>query len=377
MNLIDYRGVLQSRMDRWRLFHASNEPGDLLVIIDGDRGVSLESVLCSWLSHLQPDDDYSEQSVKNVIAEYVSAFRNHGRQQSLAYDDDMIATALVYWGIGSITAAMTGGTPYHDGYTSWYEPDLSWDQINELQFQQQNRWLQLALHINQQLWNHWEEDFHILPYLHRSPLDAANGLRGTDLFADMISAPDKVHRLLEWCVDWQLRVETMLRTQVNRPACSNWGTAVWGAWLPDGAVFVNGDPVGLISRKMAIEYDRPYTGKLFTNTGGGFFHNHTVGLYQADVVANYPGLMLQWFVNDPKQPSLEDALLYDPPMRERLLEASCITPIGGFGFSLAHLDEVIDIVRHGRFVLTLSSANATSEEMSQAIRKVRAVSNLH
>jgi hypothetical protein len=148
---------------------------------------------------------------------------------------------------------------------------------------------------------------------------------------------------------------------------------VWGVWLPDDAVFVNGDPVGLINREQAETFDRPSNERLFTNTGGGFFHNHTIGLHQVDLVSSYRGVLVQWFVDDPGQPSLAAALLDHPELRERILESSLHCPVAGW---VPHdrLDEILDIVVHGRFALTVSCPEDVSPE--PLIRKVRNAGNL-
>jgi hypothetical protein len=143
---------------------------------------------------------------------------------------------------------------------------------------------------------------------------------------------------------------------------------VWGAWLPDDAVFVNGDPVGLISREQAETFDRPSIEKLFTRTGGGLFHNHTVGLYQVDLVSSYAGILVQWFVNDPKQPTLTSALLDCPELREKVLAASLQCPVAGW-VPAERLDAVLDVTRHGRFILCVGCPEGT--DPAPPLRKAR------
>ena len=118
----------------------------------------------------------------------------------MLHDDDYIHSVFFYWGIGGITAAMTGMDPSHfDNETSWLEPNLEWESIERLRFDADNKWLQFAVNVNKALWRYWEEDYHMLPYLHRSPLDAAVGIRGSELFMEMYSEPDKVRKLCRWC----------------------------------------------------------------------------------------------------------------------------------------------------------------------------------
>jgi hypothetical protein len=61
-----------------------------------------------------------------------------------------------------------------------------------------------------------------------------------------------------------------------------------------------------------------------------------------------------------------------PQLRDRILASSLQCPVGGW-VQYDRLDELLDIVAHGRFILTVGCP----EDMSPAaIRKVRNASNL-
>ena len=370
-----YKQNLQSRMARWRTFHDRNEPGDLMACMWWDRGPSLEAFLTEHFLEHGTDAMLREPFVDEIIGDYV-ARRRDAQSDVLDFDDDCVPTALVYWGIGCCNAAVTGGEPYHDGMTSWFEPELEWDRIADLKFDPDNKWVQFALHVNQAIWRRWDEDLHVLPFLYRSPLDMANGVRGNALFEEMYTDPQAVHGLIDWCVDWTLEMERFLEDNSGRTAPDGWGRAVWATWLPDGAVFVNGDPVGLISPEMALEFEQPYTAKLFENTGGGFYHNHTVGLYQTEMVARTPNNLIQYFVDDPRQPSTAQALQEIPELRDKILASSLDTPIGMAVWG-EQLDAILDIVKDGRFLLVLSDDESKGHDHLQGqIDKIRRASNL-
>ena len=371
-----YRQSLAQRVARWREFHNRNQPGDLMATVWGDRGTSLEGFLTGKFHEHGTEKMMGRAFLEACIEEYLALFRSDGRSEVVRFHDDCVPTALVYWGIGSCNAAITGGKPFHDGTTSWYEPELEWEQIEQLRFDPDNKWVQFALHVNHALWRRWEEDFHILPFLYRSPLDAANGVRGNELFLEMYTNPQAVHRLIDWCVDWSLEMERFLEANSHRPCPDGWGRAVWSCWLPDGAVFVNGDPVGLISREMALEFEQPYTARLFQSTGGGFYHNHTVGLYQTELVGKTPDNLLHYYVDDPHQPSAAEALLNMPQLRDEMLASSLETPIG-MAVPIARLDETLEIAKDGRFLIVLVSDGDRGDEILQeGIDNVRRVSNI-
>jgi hypothetical protein len=365
-----YTSQLQERISRHREFYARREPGDLLIYINGSRNPSLDAFLCTRLYERGPEATLAPRAVDCAVQEYVGLLRE-SYHRFYAIDDDSVPCTIVYWGIGGITAAMIGGDPMHDEITSWLEPNLSWPEIERLAFDPANKWLGFARDVNRALWNCWDKDFCVLPYLHRSPLDAANGIRGTGLFVDTYEAPDRVKALADWCAEWSIAVERWLKAQAPRP--KGWGVGVWGAWLPDDAVFVNGDPVGLISPEQAEAFDRPSNEKLFTQTGGGFFHNHTVGLYQVERVSSYAGILVQWFVDDPKELSLAEALIEHPDLSDKILAASLQCPVAG-PVPYDRLDKLLDVVTQGRFILSVSCPEDVPPE--PIIRKVRAASNL-
>lgn len=358
---------LQRRVERFKLLYGRNEPGDLLVVAyNRQRYPSLESFLCEQVYEKGPERVVQSGAARAMMKEYTAEMRG-SYDDLLAWDDDMIPCALVYWGIGGIVASMTGFEALHQETTSWLEPNLSWQTIEKLQFDEGNRWVRFALDINRALWEFWQEDFFILPFLHRSPLDSANGIRGSELFTEMYTEPDRVKSLIDWCADWSIAIEKYLEQNDGR--IRGWGAGVWDSWIADGAVFINGDPVGLISREMMREFERPYTAKLFTQTGGGFFHNHTVGLYQVDQVAETEGLLIQAFVDDPRQPSMAEALLgEDDSLRELIVAASLRRPIQAH-IPYTDLDAVLDVAKHGRFVLQVSCEE--EDEIEKAIEKVR------
>ena len=368
----DYNKKLQRRLARQKAFHAGRAAGDLLVYAQRWGYANLELFLCEKFHTRPPQEVLDPSAVGPMIADYVQLLRQ-SYPLWYRYDDDALPCAIVYAGIGVCVAAMTALTPIHTEQTSWLEPNLSWQEIAELKFDPQNPWIQFAEQVNHALWHHWEEDFLVLPFLHRSPLDAANGLRGTVLFEEMYTYPDKVKALINSCADWSIAIERHLAQQVKHP--QNCATGVWETWLPDGAVFVNGDPVGLISPEMMLEFEQPFTEKLFTSTGGGFFHNHTVGLYQVSQVSRTRGLLVQEFIVDPKQPNVPDVLLENSNMRDTILEASLKAPIMMEDVPLEQVEPLLPILKKGRFIVSLLYDE--NQDPTDAVAAIRQISNLY
>jgi len=377
----DYTRAIQRRIDRWKAFHAGDAAGDLIAFVWswGDRAPMLGGHMIGQAHRLGPDAMLEQSAIDAVMDEFVAKFRS--RQDAiLQFDDDFVPEAFVDVGIGVTNAALaSGGQPFFDEFTSWFEPDLSWDQIDQLSFDPANKWVDFYLRANQSLWKRWDGDFHVSAFAHRSPLDAANGIRGNALFEELYTDPERAHKLIDYCVEWSLAMERHLAANDGRADLSEWGTSIWGQWMPEGTIFVNGDPVGMISREMAIEFEQPYTGRLFEGLGGGFYHNHTMGLYQADMVTKTPGTLIQFMIDDPKRPTTAEVLLHDPVMRDTLIECSLETPIGFFP-EFEHVEALLDIVKQGRFVLGISAGAQTvanhSDDLTQLISNARTISNL-
>lgn len=84
-------------------------------------------------------------------------------------------------------------------------------------------------------------------------------------------------------------------------------------------------------------------------------------------------MKVQWFVDDPRQPSLQTALLDMPELRDKLLASSLQCPIGGW-FPYDRIDQVLDVVKHGRFILAIGCPEGM--QPGQIVDKVAAVSRL-
>ena len=377
----DYTAELERRIARWKQFHASNDPGDLMTFVWswGDRAPMLGGHMIGRLNELGAAAMFKQPAIDAMVDDYLATFRA-SRDNVLQFDDDFMPEAFVDAGIGVTNAMLAGrGQPFFDEFTSWYEPELEWEQILDLSFDPANEWIDFFLRVNQALWARWDRDFHVSAVAHRSPLDAANGIRGNALFEEVYTLPTAAHALIDYCADWSIALEQHLAANDGRPDLSEWGTSIWGQWMPPGTIFVNGDPVGMISRKMAEEFEQPYTAKLFEGTGGGFYHNHTMGMYQADLVTKTPGTHIQFMIDDPKCPTTAEALLHDPATRDMLIECSLETPIGFFP-EYEHVEALIDIVKQGRFVLGISAGAKTvathADELTHLISLARTASNL-
>ena len=312
-----------------------------------------------------------ENEVFDIVEKRVKRLRSLWKENGHAlFIDDSIPMIWMHFDIGIQTAVMINREPVFmsESDSWWLEPEMSWEEIEKLKFEEDNPWLQLFLHLNRALHHYNDGDYCFLPFWHRSPLDAANGIRGNELFLEMYTDPEQVKKLVTWCVDCEIAIEEFLHR--NAPAVHERSCGHMGLWMPERAVWVNGDPVTLISREMMREFEQPYTGKLFTSLGGGFFHNHTKGLYQVDQVAETPGIIVQHFNRDPNCETVQEALLNHPEKRDRILASSLQTPIYIDCLTPEEVFSVLPILREGRFILSFNyPMNQTERE--QVVREIR------
>jgi hypothetical protein len=359
-------------IQRHRDFFASDAPGDRLVFISMTDGYedapSVEhfgpQINRYYLDHDGALPDHA--ALEQMVTRTVDDSRRYWAWRDTVIDDDFPRLIGLHLDIGIQTAAMTGMEPYFDDFW-WLDCNLGRDEIDALPDAPDNRWMDMFCSINEILWSRWEGDFHFLPFWHRSPLDAANGIRGNEIFMEMYTAPERVKALTNWCVDCELAIERRLAEYIVAP--DDYGVGHMGFIMPPRAVWINGDPVALISREMMREFEQPYTGRLFTETGGGFFHNHTKGLYQVDQVARTPGIVLQHFNRDPNCPRVSDVLSGEPEARENLLAASRVTPIFPDQISPDEHATFLEWIDEGRFALDLQCPRDQVASTLRAFRR--------
>ena len=298
-------------------------------------------------------------------------FRAAGERRYLV-DDDALPAFWVHAGWGTLTAAMTGREPIFRDGKAWCHPNMSWEEVENLHVNLDHPWIQFSVKCSRVLWDLWDEDFFLLPSPHRSPLDAAEGIRGSAVYEDMYLAIEKVERLLDWCVEWILAVEEHFREFASAP--DDWGRAAWSTYLPSQAIWVNGDAVDLLGPELSRRFNQPHTSRLFASLGGGYFHHHALGVHLITEVSHTEGLLVQQVATDPNCPRPVDVMLNDEEMREKIIEASLRVPIVVGGIHPGELDQILPILARGRFILDMACEDP--DAMHDVVAKVRKFSNL-
>ena len=361
---------LEARLERQRTFFCEAK-GHFLVFASCSDGVVHPEVtidLDGWPA-LVSEDLLEERAFDLGVSKMRSVKATAVSQQRL--DDDSCPfpgwlQATSDWGVGATAALFTGGDVVFEESTSYTTAPLlqTWDDLDDLCFNPDNRWVRYDLDLWRGMESEYAEGIPVTPHLFRSPLDLANDLRGNRLFIDLYDHPEQVKRLLDWCTDSIIELDKLLRREIPLLRCAPGGA--WGVALPSpGMLFLNGDPVDLISDEMAREFNTPYVEKLIDYAGALYFHHHSVGVSRARTVSAIRGLTVQEILQDPNGPRLVDCV------DEKLIAASWETPIDFHVYltDTPELDRVLEQLSHGRFIVRVEGETET--DCRRLVERVR------
>lgn len=343
------RDEIEKRIARSDKFLNEKIPGKALVMRSGAGDPNYEMHWVRIFHHEPVENFLDAKRVSAVNDDFLKIF-HAAAPTLLEVDDDAVPTIEVYFSIGSIVSMMSGKRALFLSDTGWCDPIFeSIYDFDQLHFDPDNPWVRFHILAAQDLINKWEGDFTLIPAFHRSPLDAANGLRGDSIFYDICDDLAAVREAVMACTRWSLALEKHLKEALTWPEGLRRGT--WGMALPGDAVFVNGDPVDLVSAAHQQYLDRPSAEELFTKTGGGFFHHHALGLRQVTNVAKTRGMLVQNVITDPGIEPPIITMLHDEKMCQRVIDASLLAPIHINADFLPIADQILPILKQGRFII--------------------------
>lgn len=365
---------VQQRIARQKAFFESDKAQ---VMPYFRKSLNFTPYITELLHEKTPKEICNRDQCDGIARDFLKTYRQ-SLKVLFQLDDDSVPWIQIYAGIGSVTGAMTGSEVDYMNGAAWCEPGLSWEEVENLKFDPENIWVKLALELNKAFCRQWGGDFAICPFIHRSPLDAANGIRGTELFVDMYAEKERAERLIDWCAEWSISLERHFTAEVDYP--DGMERAVWGTWLPENGVFVNGDPVGLISREMQPEFEGYYTGKFFKACDAGFFHNHSMGIYQTDLIAETDHIHVLEIIPDMDRPHTIDLIKDNEDIRAKILYASRKVPVMFDAMPIDRIKEFLPYLRHpetgkleGKFIVSVIKDDNLDEstEVLDYIRKFK------
>lgn len=358
-------------------FFHGNKPGILFALKDWDTASATfaNDEYVTDILNVQVKQYYQDNgnlpdkaTLYQMVEGLISWHRERLKQRGGLKPDNGVPTFQCHTDSGCKVATILDQTPHFMQGMFWHDPQLSYEQFMGLRLNPDSRWLTFLVDIYEALQHYCEGDYLALPYSHRSPLDLANALRGNDIFLEMYTEPDRVKDMINKVVDMELEIEKTIyeRVPYSRQKCR---TGQWAIALPDKAVWVNGDPVGMISGEMMREFEQPTTGRLFSSTGGGFFHNHTLGLRQAANVCDTPGIYVQQFEKDMNVPTFEETMQNNAKLREEIIQASRKTVITPHSIRIREVETLLPYLKGGRFFLLINN-DGDEEDVARAIKAV-------
>jgi len=366
--------LIQPRIDKQKAFFDRKEKGDLLLYINRNgRGIpQTGNYFYNLLANKEVAELLKKETIEEITLNYINLLRCSLFSFYLLDDDILPAMTDVMFHIGAMTSAMTCGKVVFVSQTGWCKEHINWGEIDKLNFNPENPWIKFALRFYQALWKFWDEDFFIGGYWYQSPLDAAWAIVGSSIFEKMYTQPKKVEKLVNWCCDWNISMENFLRDNVESVSGYK---GIAGTLVPEGAVFINGDPIDLISPDFAKVFDLPYSSKLFTNIGGGFYHHHSIGLYQVPVVSQIEGISVHHIENDyPATPDMTKVIIEDEKIREQVIKASFATPIYLDRIPYKYIDRFLPVLKEGRFIIAVVCEDPS--DAKECINKIKNINNL-
>jgi len=355
-----FTSSIENRIARSLDFLTKKEKGSFLFT---RRNYGMPGYEGFWVKrfHEQPVEYYLDRKkISDGNDEFLKEMRSD-KNRLRDLDDDTVPNVEVYFATGAIIAMMSGAAVRFASGTAWSTPNYEIDQI-DLAFNPDNPWVQFHLMASQDLANKWDGDFTLMPAFYRSPLDSGLGLLGDKIFMMMYDDCGAVLNVAMACAEWSLKMEEFLNANLRWPAGLHRG--VWGVALPDRAVFVNGDPVDLISGELQQKLDKPSCERLFTGAKGGFFHHHALGIRQAISVSHTKGMLVQNIHTDPNVEVPALLMLKDERIRDSVIEASLRTPVQINTDFLPIIKDFIPILKKGCFILRHDNPGTAAETLN-------------
>jgi hypothetical protein len=263
------------------------------------------------------------------------------------------------WNTGMLIPAFLGAEPVYTRETGnlWVEPvpDL-YDRLDEIRFDENNRWLRATLERYEYYRARLPEDC-LLSISTQGPDDTAKGLRSTDLYYDFADRPEAVKLLFMRAAQFLVQYRRRMLEVASRVAGGhiNWQ----GFWVPDSCFSLTADAATNYSPQMFEEFTVPAINYL-VEASGGFFDLHLEGsaMHILDRVKKINGLLLLQYTNNPKLPrgiEMMDALrskLGDLPlfllltkreflegMQQKILTGNCVYAVG---YDAEHLEDAVE-----------------------------------
>ncbi len=215
---------------------------------------------------------------------------------------DTIPTMKPYYGIAE-HSALLGGTVVYGGDTSYHvHPLEDWDtDFDKLCLSEENENLKLLLDSMKYLKSK-EAEVGFLASLRggEAPMDMANAIRGNDLFYDLYDEPERVHALIQLCLQAS-RFTFRLQKEIVGEVCGGVMSG-FGVWLPGNSIgHLSEDASSMCNVEMYREFGKPYLAALLDDYDCTLLHVHTMGLHVLPEFVDLDKIKFIQLTYDPNQ----------------------------------------------------------------------------
>lgn len=285
------------KIERYKKFYNGFEPGKLLIktIFHKEEGSELDFAVHSL--GFTEYDLFTWEGTKNYFNRVIDWLLSDAAYHS-DVDDDWIPELFVHLGTGVCGACFDEATLQFSSDTSWVHPSIiEWADMEKLDSQEDTFWSKRLKDITEYVKDRNRDNYLICPAMHFAPLDAANSLRGNNIFTDFYDEPEKVEQLLSYCTQFILRLQ---REFIKIVGDIDGGQAMWNMWIPGkSAIGLQEDTSNMCSSEIYNSFGRMYTREIISGCGGGFIHNHMSGKHQFELILSIKGLGMMNIANDP------------------------------------------------------------------------------
>ncbi len=267
------------------------------------------------------------------------------------YQDDWIPYLSPRYGTGIIGGMLLGDMQF-GANTSWTpEVGTTIDEAADFPWGNENVWIERVVEALNYMAGRLAGKCFVFLEGYHAPLEWAAQIRGSAIYLEMLTDPDKVHELLRRSDAALVWLYDLLAARVRK---REYGALAHSLWMERCLPFLSDDSAGLLSPETYAEFGVPYTDAMFRRYGGGFLHFHTMAYQQMENLSRMPSLTVHNWRQDPNTPRPEEIL-------DRLLPGAQ-EKIVMLGLTPEQIRANREILAQGRFLVYTHCADAVEQQ---------------
>lgn len=287
------RGNIESVIERTKKFYDLKSNQSALIHVQRVESFVIPELDLTTYQFPQDMEKYLDDKITCLESFW------HQREE---LDDDHMPFIIARYGIAELSAFIEADAEAEVEFsteTSWHHQAIkSWDVLEKLKFDHQNKWLKLVIDGMKYLQEKNDGRYIVGLRGCECPIDIANALRGNDLFLDFYTNPDEVHRLMDLCADAAIYF-LKAQLEVVNTISGGIGTG-FELWVPNGYVgHLSEDATTMCSPETYTTFGKPYTEKILKEFDKCLMHTHSIGTHVLPQIAAIEKIDVIEIVNDP------------------------------------------------------------------------------